>query len=79
MQNNQPKYYSELNDHEQVVTTQFYAPVRDGVPLVQNRVWIGLGFFYLINLFKKYFKIFSRSSKPPKTEPVEAGLHGEAD
>ena len=43
VQNNQPKYYSELNDHEHVVTTQFYAPVRDGVPLVQNRVWIGLG------------------------------------
>ena len=43
VQNNQPKYYSELNDHEQVVTSQFYAPTRDGVPLVQNRVWIGLG------------------------------------
>lgn len=42
VQNNQPKYYSELNDHEQVVTSQFYAPTRDGVPLVQNRVWIGL-------------------------------------
>ena len=41
--NSSPKYYSELNDNELVQTSQFHIQTRDGVPLVYNRIWIGLG------------------------------------
>jgi len=40
--NSSPKYYSELNDNELVQTSQFHIQTRDGVPLVYNRIWIGL-------------------------------------
>lgn len=77
VQNSQAKYYSELNDHETVATNQFYVQTRDGAPLVQHRVWIGLGENQSQSDFE--FTSFFRPSKSAETPPTETCLYREAD
>ena len=59
--NSSPKYYSELNDNELVNTSQFQVVTRDGIPLVYNRVWIGLGTVLILwSCVTQFFYLYCR-------------------